>query len=139
MAKIVSRTKKRIKISSGKAKARRLQNWVAKKISEITGIDCGKDCMIEGREMGQSGVDVKLYGVAKEKFPFSVECKYQETWSIPAFIKQAKENKEKGTDWLLVLKKNRHEEIVIMDADAFFDIYDTHLKLFFGEDHKLWK
>lgn len=140
MTKLVERIvspKKRIKISSAKAKARRLQNWVAGKVSKITGIDCGKDCMIEGREMGQSGVDLKLYGPAREKFPFSVECKYQETWSLPAFIKDAKDNKEKGTDWLLFIKKNHYEEIIVMDAEAFFDIYDTFLKMLFGKDHKL--
>ena len=51
--------KKRIKVSSAKAKARILQNWVAQKISEITGIACGKDCQIEGREMGQQGTAVQ--------------------------------------------------------------------------------
>ena len=131
------KNKKTIKISSAKAKGRKLQQWVAKKISEVTGIPCGKDCLIESREMGQCGVDVKLYGNAKEKFPFSVESKWQETWGLPAFVKQAKENKIKGTDWLLFLKKNRHEEIVVMDAKAFFDIWGQYLNMLYGHDHKV--
>ena len=117
-----------ITIAARKAKARRLQNWVAEKISKLLKIPWGKDKEIQGREMGQSGVDVKLYGKALELFPFAVECKWQETWSIPAWIKQAKENQLEGTDWLLVCKKNREDPIIIMDADAFFNLYNKMLK-----------
>lgn len=117
-----------IKSQSCKSKGRRLQNWTAKRISEITGIPQGRDELIQGREMGQAGVDIKLYGKAKEMFPFSVENRNQETWSIPKWIKDAKKNQAKGTDWLLIIKKNRHEEIVVMDAKAFFDLYEQLLK-----------
>ena len=113
-----------MKTSSAKAKGRKLQQWVAGKISKITNRPYGKDKEIRSREMGQSGVDVPLFGKAQEMFPFSVECKNQQTWSIPAWIKDAKYNQEDGTDWLLVVKKNRHEEIVVMDARAFFDFYE---------------
>lgn len=109
-----------ISIKSRKAKARRLQNWVAEKISDLLGIPCGKDKEIQGREMGQSGTDVRLMGKARELFKYSVECKFCESWAIPAWIKQAKSNQDEGTDWLLFIKKNRHEEIVVMDAEAFF-------------------
>jgi hypothetical protein len=111
-----------ISIKSRKAKARRLQNWAAKKISGLLGIPCGKDKDIQGREMGQSGADVRLMGVARELFKYSVECKFCESWAIPAWIKQAKSNQDEETDWLLFIKKNRHEEIVIMDAEAFFKL-----------------
>lgn len=126
--------KKRITTASAKDKGRRLQKWVAQQISRITGIECGKDCLIESREMGQDGVDVKLYGIAEEKFPFSVECKYQEQWALPAYIKQAKANIKKGTDWILFIKKNRYEELVVMNAETFFDIYGEYIKHKFGED-----
>ncbi len=135
----VQKKKPRITVASAKAKGRRLQQWVAKKISDITGIESGKDCLIESREMGQDGVDVKLYGIAREKFPFSVECKNQETWSILQYIRQAKTNNIKGTDWILFLKKNGHEEIAVIDANAFFDIYEQYLTAVFGEEHKLDK
>ena len=125
--------KKRIKTSSAKAKGRRLQQWIAKRISDITGLPYGKDEVIESREMGQSGVDVKLYGDAKEMFPFSVEAKAQETWSIPAWIKQAKDNQLKDTDWLLFATKNHFDKVVIMDADVFFDIYEQYIEFVFGE------
>jgi len=114
--------KKRISVHSAKAKGRRLQQWAMRKISELTGIPCGKDELIASREMGQSGTDVRLIGKAQTMFPWSVECKYQETWSIPAWIKQAKENQKKGTNWLLFIKRNQHEEIVVLNADVFFDL-----------------
>jgi hypothetical protein len=128
---------RKIKRKSAKGKARRLQHWVVDRISEITGIESGKDAQIESREMGQAGVDVKLYGMAKEKFPFSVECKYQETWSIPAWTEQAKANKAKGTDWLLFVRRNRIDELVVMDAKAFFDIYSQYLTMLYGKNHKM--
>lgn len=115
-------TKKTISVASRKAKGRKLQNWVAEKISKLTGYTWGKDEMIAPREMGQSGTDVRLVADAKNAFPYSVECKNCESWSFPEWIKQAKSNQENSTDWLLFVKKNNHEEIVVLDAEVFFDI-----------------
>ena len=114
--------KKRINTSSAKAKGRSLQQWVCQKISDLLGLPWGKDEMIASREMGQSGVDIRLIGEAKKQFPYSVECKYQESWSIPAWIHQAKTNQEKNMNWLLVIRKNRFDPIVVMDANHFFDL-----------------
>lgn len=113
--------KKRITTASAKDKGRRLQKWVMEKISELTGYPCGKDELIASREMGQTGTDIRLIGPAKEKFPFAVECKYQERWALPEWIQQAKANtSEDLPDWLLFIKKNRSDPIVVMDADLFF-------------------
>jgi hypothetical protein len=114
--------KRKITVASAKGKARRLQQWACQKISDLTGYTWGKDEQIASREMGQSGVDVRLVADAKEAFPWSVECKYQEKWDIPGWIKQAKENEAPGTDWVLFVKRNRHEEIAVLDADVFFDL-----------------
>lgn len=114
--------KKRISVSSAKAKGRNLQQWAAAKISELTGLPWGKDELIASREGAQNGTDVRLVGEAREKFPFAVECKWCESWAIPAWIKQAKSNEEPGMDWLLIIKKNHHEPIVVLDADKFFEI-----------------
>ena len=121
--------KKRISVSSAKAKGRRFQQWVCKKISWATGIEWGKDCLIDSRPMGQSGVDTILIGKALEMYPFSPEVKNQESWSLAAYIKQAKENQKEGTDWQVFLKKNRHEELVVMDANVWFDIWRRYLLL----------
>lgn len=115
-------TKKKIEVSSGKAKGRRLQQLVAEKISDLTGIPCGKDQPIESRPMGQSGPDIRLDPLAREHFPFSVECKNQQNWAVPKAIKQAKDNLYPHTDWLLVLKKNHISPVVVLDLDVFFRI-----------------
>jgi hypothetical protein len=117
-----------MKTSSCKSKGRRLQQWVAEAISEITGIKCGKDCLIQSREMGQSGVDIKLIGEALKAYPFSIECKNTETWSLPATIKQVKANCKPETDWQIFLSKNRYDPIVVMDAKSWFAIWDELLQ-----------
>ena len=115
-------SKKSIGIPSRKAKCRELQQWVAKKISYLIEKPYGKDEQIASREMGQTGVDIRLVEEARELFPWSIECKRQESWSIHNWIKQAKENRMPGTDWLLIAKRNREDTIAILDADVFFDI-----------------
>jgi len=116
--------KKRISVSSAKAKGRTLQQWTCQMISKLTGLDWGPDEMIASREGCQNGTDVRLVGVAKKLFPFSVECKWQETWSIPAWMKQAQDNQDPNTDWLLVVKKSRMDPIIIMDAERFFALLE---------------
>lgn len=120
-------TKRRIKVSSAKAKGRNLQQWVCKRISTLTGYEWGSsgdDKPIESRPMGQKGVDVRMESQVRKLFPFSVECKWQESWSVPAWIKQAIENMQKGTDWLLVIKRSRERPVVVMDAEAFFKLLE---------------
>jgi len=119
--------KKRISPQSAKSKGRRLQQWVCKKVSELTGYEWGSsgdDKPIESRPMGQSGTDVRMESQVRELFPFSVECKFQETWSIPAWIEQAKINQVKGTDWLLVVKRSRKPPVVVIEASKFFKILE---------------
>lgn len=116
--------KKPISIASRKAKGRNLQKWTAKKISELLSIPCGKDELIASREMGQSGTDVRLIGEALKRFPFSIETKCQETWSMNQFIQQAKANQMDSTDWLLIVKKNHDKPVVIMDAESFFNLLE---------------
>lgn len=105
-----------------KAKGRFLQKWVCEKIAELTGFEWGKDKPIESRPMGQSGYDVRLESQVLDIFPFSVECKFQERWSVPKWIEQAKANEAEGTHWLLVCKQSRKPPVVILEADAFFEI-----------------
>lgn len=117
--------KGRIKVSSAKAKGRGLQQWVCKQISALTGYEWGSsgdDKPIESRPMGQSGCDVRLESQVRKVFPFSVECKRQESWSVHAWIKQAKENEVPGTNWLLVAKRNNEDPVIMMDANSFFEI-----------------
>lgn len=123
-----STKKRKISIRSAKNKAVRMQNDIAKMISELTGIPHGKDELIQGREMGQAGVDVKLIGEAKKRFPYAVEAKDQMQWSVPGWIQQAQSNTGDFDNWLLFckrtsrLKKDRISMKVIMEAEHFFSL-----------------
>jgi len=121
--------KKRISVKSAKSKGRTFQQFIAKKISEITGIPTQKDGDIESRPMSQAGVDVILRGKALELFPFSVECCSSQNWGIHKKIEQAKANQMKGTTWLCFFKRNREKPIAALDAEVFFKIYNTYLRM----------
>jgi hypothetical protein len=73
-----SPSKKKITHRSRKAKGRRLQQNVAALISitfELSKLD------VVSTPMGSNGVDIMLSSAAREKFPYAVECKNQETAS----------------------------------------------------------
>ena len=113
-----------MKIRSAKGKGKRLQNMIAERISELTGLPCGPDCPIESRQASQNGADIRLDMEARKLFPFTIECKNTETWSLPSAIKQAKANQYPHTEWMVVLSKNRHRPIVCLDAEVFFQILE---------------
>lgn len=120
--------KKPISIASRKGKSRILQYWACEQISQLTDIPWDQDdddSLIRSRSMGQKGVDVILRREALKLFPMSVECKRQESWSVPAWIEQTQKNQAEGTDWLLIAKRSQKRPVVIMDAEVFF----TKLKL----------
>ena len=114
--------KKRITVQSAKDKGRRLQQWACQKISELTGFEWGKDKPIESRAMGQSGSDIRMEKEVIEKFPFAIECKYQESWAVPSWIEQARSYQKQGIDWILICKRNQKPPVIIMDAHAFFEM-----------------
>lgn len=114
--------KQRIKPSSAKAKGRAFQQMICAKISELTGFEWGADKPIESRPMGQNGTDVRMESQVLPLFPFSVECKCQESWSVPGWVAQAKVNVVSGTDWLLFCKRSRQPPVVVMDVDVFFEL-----------------
>jgi len=121
---MTEKKKKSISISSRKGKARRLQKWIAEKVSNLLNIPWGPDELIASREMGQSGVDIRLVGDALKLFPWSVEAKNQERFSVPDWIEQAKSNKIEGTEWLLIVSKNHYDKLAILDAEVFFKLLE---------------
>lgn len=116
----------RITPQSAKNKGRRLQQWVCRKISDITGDawgSSGDDCPIESRPMGQSGTDVRMESHVLKKFAYSIECKYQENWNLHDFVHQARVNTLPNTEWLLVCKKNKENPVVVLNQYHLIDLF----------------
>ena len=108
---------------SAKAKGRLFQQWVRDQLIEHREIH-PED--IESRSMGAGGEDLIMARDARQKFPFSIECKNQERVNVWQSYEQAKTNC-KGYEPLLVIKRNRSKPLVVMDAEHF-------VSLFKGED-----
>lgn len=113
-----------MKTASAKAKGRKLQQWVASKISDLIRLSWGADEPIASREMGQSGTDIRMSAEALAKFPWSVECKNQESWGVHSWVEQAKKNKLKNTEWIIFAKRNRKKTVVILEASVFFKLLE---------------
>ena len=107
-----------MKTSSAKAKGRRLQQKFMQLLIEKLDID-PED--IESRSMGAGGEDLIMSKAARNKFPYSVECKNQERLNIWAAWEQA--NGNKGLyEPLVVIKKNGVRPLVVLDAENFLDM-----------------
>ena len=104
-----------MKPSSAKAKGRALQDWMRKRLMEE--LDIHEDD-IKTAVMGESGEDIKMARAAREKFPFSLECKNVEKLNVWQAYDQACENSGKYEP-IVVMKKNRKKPLVVIDADWF--------------------
>ena len=108
-----------MKTQSAKAKGRRLQQWFREQLIESLQIH-PED--IESRSMGAGGEDLIMARAAREKFPLSIECKNQEKINIWESYKQAEEN-SKDYEPVVVMKKNNHKTLVVLDAEHFVKIH----------------
>ena len=100
---------------SAKAKGRRLQQWVRDLLLEASDLE---EDDIKSTSMGASGEDIQLSPKAREVYPFSIECKNSERISIWKAYSQAESN-AKGHQPLLIIKRNNHRPLVVMDAETF--------------------
>lgn len=128
LIKKLKNAQKTIKVSSRKGKGRGLQYWVCERIAGMFGINfvqSDDDCLVQSRPMGQHSVDIILRGELKKKFPFSIECKAQETLNITEWIRQARENELSDTSWMLIFKKQTlgSKPIVCLDFETFLQYY----------------
>ena len=106
-----------MKTQSRKAKGRRLQNQFMQLLIEKLDID-SED--IESRSMGAGGEDLIMSKAARNKFPFSIECKNQEKLNIWSAWEQA--NSNRGIyEPLVVIKRNGTAPLVVLDANVFLD------------------
>ena len=106
--------------SSAKAKGRKLQQWVRTLLIEKLNIH-PED--IESRSMGASGEDLIMARAARKKFPYSIECKNQESGSIWKAYEQAEENSG-DYEPIVVLKRNNTKPLVLVDADYFVRLHN---------------
>ena len=110
-----------MKTSSAKAKGRNLQKWFRQVLVEKLHLD-PED--LESRPMGSSGEDIIMGKQSRQVFPFSVECKNQEKVNVWEAYKQAESNC-KGYEPLVVIKRNRHKPLVVMDAEKFVEYFNN--------------
>ena len=111
--------KKRMRPQSAKAKGRRLQQQFRDLLIEELNIH-PED--IESRSMGAGGEDLIMARAAREKFPYSIECKNVEKLNVWEAYKQAGEN-SKNYEPVVVMKKNNHKTLVVIDAEHFVKIH----------------
>ena len=110
----------RMKTQSAKAKGRRLQQWFRDLLIEKLDVH-PED--IESRSMGAGGEDLIMARAAREKFPYSIECKNQESVNLWKSYEQAKENSG-DYEPIVVLKRNKSKPLVLVDADYFVRLHD---------------
>ena len=97
-----------MKTQSAKAKGRRLQQHPED---------------IESRSMGAGGEDLIMARAAREKFPYSIECKNQESVNLWKSYEQAQEN-SKDYEPVVILKRNNTKPLVLVDAEYFVKLHE---------------
>ena len=108
-----------MRTQSKKAKGRRLQQWVRDLLIEKLEVH-PED--IESRSMGAGGEDLIMARAAREKFPYSIECKNQESLNIWKSYEQAQQNCG-NYEPIVVIKRNNVKPLVLVDADYFVELH----------------
>ena len=108
-----------MKTPSAKAKGRRLQQWFRDLLIEKLNIH-PED--IESRSMGAGGEDLIMARAAREKFPYSVECKNQEKINLWESYNQAQQN-SKNHEPVVILKRNNSKPLILVDAEYFVKLH----------------
>ena len=109
-----------MKTQSDKAKGRRLQQWFRDLLIEKLDIH-PED--IESRSMGAGGEGLIMARAAREKFPYSIECKNQESVNLWKSYEQAQEN-SKDYEPVVILKRNNTKPLVLVDAEYFVKLHE---------------
>jgi len=113
-----------MKTASAKAKGRNLQKFVAKKITEIFRLREGD---VESCSMGAGGVDIKLSPAARDKFPFSIECKSTKKFPSLSALVQSENNAYEETLSGVVWKppgKSPELSLIYFDLDDFIKFWN---------------
>ena len=110
-----------MKPQSAKAKGRNLQKWTRERQIEELNIH-PED--IKSTSMGAGGEDVIMARAAREKFPYSIECKNQEKLNVWSAYDQAESNSG-NYEPLVVIKRNRQKPLVVLDAEYFMKLHKS--------------
>ena len=113
-----------MKTSSAKAKGRRLQQWFRDLLIEKLSVH-PED--IESRSMGAGGEDLIMARAAREKFPYSIECKNQESLNIWKAYEQAESNSGEYEP-VVFIKRNNQKPLVVIDAEYFVNLHSRVAK-----------
>ena len=107
-----------MKTQSAKAKGRRFQQWVRDQLIEKLEVH-PED--IESRSMGAGGEDLIMARAARAKFPYSIECKNQESVNVWKSYEQAVENSG-NYEPIVIIKRNKSKPLVLIDAEHFVSL-----------------
>ena len=107
-----------MKTQSAKAKGRRLQQWFRDLLIEELEVH-PED--IESRSMGAGGEALIMARAARAKFPYSIECKNQESVNVWKSYDQAKENSG-NYEPIVIIKRNKSKPLVLIDAEHFVNL-----------------
>ena len=108
-----------MRVQSAKAKGRRLQQWFRDLLIKTLNIH---EEDIESRSMGAGGEDLIMARDARQKFPYSIECKNQEKINLWESYEQAKQN-SKTYEPIVVMKRNNSKPLVLVDAEYFVSLH----------------
>ena len=116
-----------MKIKSGKAKGRKLQNLVRDRLIEIfvtnwTKLPKLEEDDIKSQTMGMTGEDIVLSPKARKLIPYSFECKNVERLQFWSTVDQAESNIKEDTVPAIVIKKNRKEPYVAVPLEHFLKL-----------------
>ena len=76
---------------------------------------------LESRSMGAGGEDLIMSSGARQMFPYSIECKNQESLNVWNAFEQAQKNS--GVyEPILIIKKNRKTPLAVVDAEHFVQL-----------------
>ena len=114
-----------MKPQSRKQKGRKLQQKLRDHLIQDLGIH-EEDVL--SRPMGSQGEDLILSPKAREKFPFSPECKCQETLNVWKSFEQADANAPEGIEGLLVFKRNNSETFAMLRLTSLIELIDAAYK-----------
>ena len=109
-----------MKPQSAKAKGRNLQKWTRERLIEELDIH-PED--IKSTSMGAGGEDVIMARAAREKFPYAIECKNQESLNVWKSYEQATENSG-DYEPVVFIKRNNQKPLVEVDAEYFVRLHE---------------